>query len=68
MVPFQEMVYAPDEERYLPVDRIPENTRILRISGTRLREMMERGEEIPEWFTYAEVAEELRRYSSSKKP
>ena len=68
MVPFQEMVYAPDEGRYLPVDRIPENTRILRISGTRLREMMERGEEIPEWFTYPEVAEELRRYTSSKKP
>ncbi|MCY3822346.1 MAG: sulfate adenylyltransferase [Nitrospinae bacterium] len=68
MVPFQEMVYAPDEGRYLPVDRIPENTRILRISGTRLREMMASGEEIPEWFTYAEVAEELRRYSSSKNP
>ena len=68
MVPFQEMVYAPDEGRYLPVDRIPENTRILRISGTRLREMMEKGEEIPGWFTYPEVAEELRRYSSSKKP
>ncbi len=29
--------------------------------------MMENGEEIPEWFTYPEVAEELRRYSSSKK-
>ena len=68
MVPFREMVYAPDEGRYLPVDRIPENTRILRISGTRLREMMASGEEIPEWFTYPEVAEELRRYSSSKKP
>ena len=67
MVPFQEMVYAPDEERYLPVDRIPENTRILRISGTKLREMMASGEEIPEWFTYPEVAEELRRYSTSKK-
>ena len=68
MVPFQEMVYAPDEGRYLPIDEIPEDGRILQISGTRLREMMETGEEIPEWFTYAEVAEELRRYSSSKKP
>ncbi len=67
MVPFQEMVYAPDEGGYLPVDRIPESTRTLSISGTRLREMMENGEEIPEWFTYPEVAEELRRYSSSKK-
>ena len=67
MVPFQEMVYAPDEGGYLPVDRIPESTRTLSISGTRLREMMENGEEIPEWFTYPEVAEELRRYSTSKK-
>ena len=67
MVPFQEMVYAPDDGRYLPVDQIPENGRILQISGTRLREMMENGEEIPEWFTYPEIAKELRRYSSSKK-
>ena len=68
MVPFQEMVYAPDEGRYLPIDQVSEKTRILKISGTRLREMMEGGEEIPEWFTYPEVAEELRRYASSKKP
>ncbi len=68
MVPFQEMVYAPDERRYLPVDQIPESTRTLSISGTRLREMMENGEEIPEWFTYPEIAEELRRYSSLKRP
>lgn len=67
MVPFQEMVYSLDEERYLPIDEIPENGRILQISGTRLREMMASGEEIPEWFTYPEVAEELRRYSSLKK-
>jgi len=64
MVPFQEMVYSLDEEGYLPIDEIPENGRILQISGTRLREMMASGEEIPEWFTYPEVAEELRRYSS----
>ncbi len=68
MVPFQEMVYAPDEKRYLPVDQIPENGKILQISGTRLREMMENGEEIPEWFTYSEIAEELKRYTSVKKP
>ena len=67
MVPFQEMVYSPDEGSYMPIDEIPENGRILQISGTRLREMMENGEEIPEWFTYPEVAEELKRYSTSKK-
>ena len=67
MVPFQEMVYSLDEERYLPIDEVGENGRILQISGTRLREMMASGEEIPEWFTYPEVAEELRRYTSLKK-
>ena len=67
MVPFQEMVYSLDEEGYLPIDEVGENGRILQISGTRLREMMASGEEIPEWFTYPEVAEELRRYTSLKK-
>ena len=67
MISFQEMVYSPDQEGYLPINEIPANGRILQISGTRLREMLESGEEIPEWFTYPEVVEELRRYSFSKK-
>lgn len=61
MVPFQMMVYKPDEDEYAPVDEIPEGTKTLSISGTELRERLAKGREIPSWFTYPEVAAELRR-------
>jgi sulfate adenylyltransferase len=33
----------------------------LNISGTELRGKLARGQEIPEWFTFPDVAKELRR-------
>jgi sulfate adenylyltransferase len=61
MVPFRMMVYVPDKDAYEPVDEIDEGTRTLSISGTELRERLSTGREIPEWFTFPEVASELRR-------
>ncbi len=61
MVPFRLMVYLPGEERYAPIDEVPEGTETASISGTQLREKLQTGEAIPEWFTFPAVAEELRR-------
>ena len=61
MVPFRLMVYAPDDDVYQPVDEVEEGTRTLSISGTELRERLADGREIPTWFTFPEVATELRR-------
>jgi sulfate adenylyltransferase len=61
MVPFKMMVYLPDEDEYRPVDEVPEGTRTLSISGTELRDRLQDGREVPEWFTFAPVADELRR-------
>ncbi len=61
MVDFQMMVYVPDLDAYVPVDEVPEDKASLSISGTELRERLADGREIPEWFTYPEVARELRR-------
>jgi sulfate adenylyltransferase len=61
MVPFKMMVYLPDEDLYRPVDQVAEGARTLSISGTELRERLQDGREIPEWFTFPTVAEELRR-------
>jgi sulfate adenylyltransferase len=61
MVPFQQMVYLEDEDRYLPVDEVTEGMRTLDISGTELRQRLAEGREIPSWFTFPKVAEELRR-------
>ncbi|MDP9021968.1 MAG: bifunctional sulfate adenylyltransferase/adenylylsulfate kinase [Actinomycetota bacterium] len=61
MVPFRMLVYVEELGEYAPVDEVPEGTRTLSISGTQLRERLNKGLELPEWFTFPEVAAELRR-------
>jgi sulfate adenylyltransferase len=61
MVPFQTMVYVEDLEKYLPLDEVPEDASTRTISGTELRRCLEKGQELPGWFTFPEVARELRR-------
>jgi len=61
MVPFQMMLYLEDQDCYVPEDEVPKGARVLNISGTELRKRLNEGREIPSWFTYPEVARELRR-------
>ena len=61
MVPFQMMVYLQDQDAYAPVDEVPEAERTLSISGTELRERLAQGRDIPDWFTFSDVASELQR-------
>jgi len=61
MVPFKMLSYVEDLDTYLPQDEIPSGSRTLDISGTELRRRLQEGRELPGWFTFPEVAEELRR-------
>ena len=61
MVPFKMMVYLEDKDTYMPQDEVAEGTRVLSISGTELRERLALGKDLPEWFTFPEVAQELRK-------
>ena len=61
MVPFRLMVYVEDDDKYTPIDEVPEGKTTLSISGTELRKRLSTGEDIPSWFTYPEVVAELRR-------
>ncbi|MEO8672852.1 MAG: bifunctional sulfate adenylyltransferase/adenylylsulfate kinase [Tahibacter sp.] len=60
MVPFQEMVYVQERAQYAPADEIQPGETVLNISGTELRRRLHEGLDIPAWFTYPEVIEELR--------
>ena len=60
MVPFKLMVYVEDRAEYRPTDDVPKDAKVLSISGTELRRRLDNGLEIPEWFSYPEVVEELR--------
>ncbi len=61
MVPFKMMVYVPDADSFAPVDEVEAGTKTLSISGTDLRDRLADGREIPDWFTFPRVADELRR-------
>ncbi len=61
MVPFKMMVYVEDRAEYMSEDDIPEGARAVSISGTELRRRLEKGLEIPDWFSYPKVVDELRR-------
>jgi sulfate adenylyltransferase len=56
-VPFQELVYLPDEDRYEEITSVPHGTRTAVISGTQVRkDYLNRGRPLPEWFTRPETA------------
>lgn len=61
IVPFQEMAYSHQHAAYFPVDQFPANESPALISGTDLRERLQKNLEIPEWFSYPAVIDELRK-------
>ncbi|PTX57032.1 sulfate adenylyltransferase [Litoreibacter ponti] len=63
MVDFKHMVYVQDRAQYEPADEImdKDDVTILNISGTELRRRLAEGLEIPEWFSFPAVVEELRK-------
>ncbi len=61
VVPFQEMVYSHKQACYFPVDQFPQDETPAAISGTELRERLHKNLDIPVWFSYPAVIEELRK-------
>jgi len=57
MVPFKELVYLPDQDRYEESDKVPTEAIRASISGTEVRlEYLNNGKSLPEWFTRPETA------------
>jgi sulfate adenylyltransferase len=62
MVPFEMLVYLPDEGRYVEEKEVPAGAKVANISGTQVRdEYLAKGRLLPEWFTRPETAEILRQ-------
>jgi sulfate adenylyltransferase len=63
MVDFKQMVYVQDRAQYEPADEIMDRDKvtILDISGTELRRRLAEGLDIPAWFSFPQVVEELRK-------
>lgn len=61
IVPFKAMVYVEERGEYVPSDQVKPGEKVLDLSGTELRRRLREGLEIPQWFTFPEVAQVLRR-------
>src|SRR5437899_12797453 len=61
MVAFNAMVYVEDKDKYLQENEVAAGARVLNISGTELRQRLNEGRDLRGWFTYSDVAQELRR-------
>ena len=61
MVDFKHMVYVQDRAQYEPADEVEDGATVLNISGTELRRRLSEGLEIPDWFSFPSVVDELRR-------
>jgi sulfate adenylyltransferase len=60
MIPSQEMVYVPERAEYIPMNEVLPGQTVQKISGTELRRRFAEDLEIPDWFSFADVLEQLR--------
>ncbi len=59
-LPYEEMVYLADEDRYEQITAVPANRKVFSISGTQVRDnYLTKGRLLPSWFTRKETAEIL---------
>ena len=61
MVPFKFMVFIPKSKAFKAIDDVDQDEEYRTLSGTELRQLLDKGKGIPEWFTFRSVAHELER-------
>jgi sulfate adenylyltransferase len=60
IVDSDELAYVPNRSAYVPTTELTPEDTVENISGTEFRRRLRAGEEIPEWFSFAESIEILR--------
>lgn len=61
ILPFQEMIYVKERQKYVAINEVKENETAMSISGTEFRDALLNDKTIPEWFSYPEVVNILRK-------
>ncbi len=61
VISFEKMVYFPFEDEYRIEKDVPENGERISFSGTDIRNRIRSGKKIPDWATFPEVIDELKK-------
>ena len=61
MISFKKMVFLSKTNAYEPLNKENKNKKHKTLSGTELRKLIDEGKDIPDWFTFEEVALELQK-------
>jgi sulfate adenylyltransferase len=61
LVPFPRLLYVEDRDEWLEAANTPAGVRGQSMSGPELTRRLMQGLKVPEWFSYPEVVEELRK-------
>ena len=64
---FEHIVYSQTRKKYIAGGEIKKGEKTAELSGTNLYDLLESGDPIPEWFTYPEIAAELRKVHPPRK-
>jgi len=60
IAPFEAVVYVKNKRKYMPLSETAASDEVVNLSGSKLRELLAEGAEIPNWFSYPEVIAILR--------
>jgi sulfate adenylyltransferase len=66
MVPFREMVYVENKAEYMTAEEAEPGDKVLNLSGAEFGRRLQEGLEVPGWYSYPKVIEELRRANPPK--
>lgn len=66
IIPFQEMVYIKERKQYCPRNEVKVGETAQVICGTQLRNRLLTGQPIPEWFSFPDIIEILRKAYPAK--
>lgn len=66
IVTCQNIVYVKELDIYKPENEVDKNHTVMNLSGTEQRKLLAEGKDLPEWMTYKEVSEILKKESSRK--
>jgi sulfate adenylyltransferase len=61
LLPCSQWVYDEDSDAYSPEDQLPAGAQVRRLSPAGLRQRLQTGRKIPDWYSYPEVIAELAK-------